>query len=35
MVDEIVSNNLIYYGEASGFEVRVVNNYNAYDWLTP
>jgi hypothetical protein len=34
MIQEIVSNNLIHFGMESGYEVRIVDNFNAYDWLS-
>ena len=34
MEEALIAHNLIHFGNHSGFEVRVVNNLNAYDWLS-
>lgn len=35
MTEALVANHLIHVGKKSGFEVRVVNSFTAYDWLSP
>ena len=34
MEEAIIGQNLIHFGKQGGFEVRVVNSLNAYDWLS-
>jgi hypothetical protein len=30
----VAAQNLIHFAEGAGYEVRVVNNFNSYEWLS-
>jgi hypothetical protein len=34
MEEIMMAQNLAHFGKQAGFEVRIVNNLNAYDWLS-
>jgi hypothetical protein len=35
MTESLAAKHLIHVGKKSGYDVRVVNSFTAYDWLSP
>ncbi len=35
MIDGIAARHLMHVGQKSGFDVRMVDAFSAYDWLSP
>lgn len=35
MIEQLMNNHLIHVGIESGYDVRIVDNFNAYNWLSP